>query len=68
MGLVKTYQRYSLLAQFSVVGSGKCNTVLLEKSGPKKSSSSAGSVSYYAATGAVENVIIWDIKKAEQVR
>eukprot|EP00794_Sanderia_malayensis_P000233 gene233-850_t len=69
MPLVKTYQRYSLLSQFSVVGSGRCNTVLLEKNQdrPKSSFTSSPTQSYYAATGAVENVVIWDIKKAEQV-
>ena len=65
MGLIKTYQRYGLVSQFSVIGSSKCNTVLLKKdSGPK---SSSDHVSYFAATAAVENVVLWDIRKAEQV-
>ena len=68
MGLVKTYQRYSIVSQFGVVGSSRANVVLMERSGARpKSSLATENVSYLAATGANEDVNIWDTRKGELV-
>ena len=66
MGIVKTYQRYGIVSQFGVVGSSRANVALLERTRPK--SISKDNVSYLAATGANEDVNIWDTRKGELVR
>ena len=69
MGLVKTYQRYSIISQFGVVGSSRSNIVFLKKIGsrPSKSQTTGENVSYLAASGANEDINIWDIRKGELV-
>ena len=68
MGLVKTYQRYSIVSQFGVVGSSRSNIVLLKKSGSRpKSLATADNISYLAASGANEDINIWDTRKGELV-
>ena len=68
MGLVKTYQRYSIVSQFNVVGSSRANIVLLKRSGNRpKSSATEENFSYLAASGANEDINIWDTRKGELV-
>ena len=68
MGLVKTYQRYSIVSQFNVVGSSRANVVLLKRSGNRpKSSATEENFSYLAASGANEDINIWDTRKGELV-
>merc|ERR1712142_962929 len=62
MPIAKTYKRYAPLSSFGVIGSTRSN-ILLNDSLCNHQNSSAG----YAVTAAVENVIIWDIKKGEKV-
>ena len=54
------------MSQFGVIGSSRANTILLEKTSNRPKSGSDQNA-HYAATAAVENVIIWDIRKGEQV-
>ena len=67
MGLVKTYQRYSIISQFGVIGSSKSNAILFEKIANRPIKAAEPNVPYCAATAANEDVIIWDMRKGEQV-
>ena len=60
----KSYLRYEPQACFGVVCSSKSNGVWLKAETLK----SSRSLSQYAACPALENVIIWDVKRGEQVR
>ena len=64
MPIAKTYKRYAPLSSFGVVGSIRSNILLTDSLfQPGQYSSTT-----YGVTAAVENVIIWDVKKAEKVR
>eukprot|EP00795_Rhopilema_esculentum_P017672 gene17672-9326_t len=68
MGLVKTYQRYSIISQFGVIGSSKSNAILFEKIANRPiRAPTEPNVPYCAATAANEDVIIWDMRKGEQI-
>lgn len=58
MGLTKQYLRYVPTAVFGVVGSSKSNIIFVEVK---------GQLGKYAAVAAVENVFLWDLKKAEKI-
>jgi len=60
MPIGKTYKRYAPLHSFGVIGSTRSNILL--------SDSLSNSSAAYGITAAVENVIIWDIKKGEHVK
>ena len=60
MVLTKTYKRYALLSAFGIIASSKCNTVLVEKLHGRINE-------HCVATGANEDVIIWDTRKGEKV-
>lgn len=68
MGLVKTYQRYSIISQFGVVGSSRANIVLLESGKARPKSTSNENVQHLAVAAANEDVNIWDIRRGELVR
>lgn len=59
MGLTKQYLRYVPSAAFGIVGSSKANIVTVDVN---------GQTGKFAAVTAVENVLIWDLKKGEIVR
>jgi len=63
MPIQKTYKRYASLSSFGVIGSTKCNILMLHdvQLGTHLKSTT------YGVSGALENVIVWDIKKAEKV-
>ena len=56
MGLTKQYLRYGCLGSFNAI-SGATNGKYIEKDGKS-----------YCAVGANENVVVWDLRKAEKVR
>ena len=58
MGLTKQYLRYASAGLFNIVASQKCCVELLELKGVRGK---------YCAVGACEHVIIWDLRKGEQV-
>lgn len=68
MPLAKTYKRYEALSTFGVIGSTRCNLLLLDQFPNKSSVASTKSSSIYGVTGALENVVVWDVRKAEKVR
>lgn len=67
MPLAKTYKRYEALSTFGVIGSTRCNLLLLDQFPNKSSVASTKSSSIYGVTGALENVVVWDVRKAEKV-
>ena len=58
MGLTKQYLRYNPTAQFGVIASQRSNIVALQMRNTK---------ARYVAVGAVENVIIWDVRIGQKV-
>jgi U3 small nucleolar RNA-associated protein 12 len=58
MGLTKQYLRYVPTNIFGIIASARCNIKLINFKGTSGK---------YAAVGACEYVIIWDIKKGETV-
>jgi len=62
MPIAKTYKRYSPLSSFGVVASIRSNILLTDSLFPDKGSS------IFGISAAVENVIVWDIKKAEKIK
>ena len=60
MPISKTYKRYAPLCSFGVIGSGKSNVIIVN---PSQSATS----NIYAASAVLENVIVWDMRKAEMV-
>jgi len=59
MGLTKQYLRYIAGDVFGLVGTNKSNVVLLKVH---------GSAGRFCATGACEDVIVWDIRTGEKVK
>ena len=58
MGLTKQYLRYAAGEVFGVIAGNKSNIVFLNN---------AGSQGKYCATGACEDVIVWDIRTGDKV-
>lgn len=58
MGLTKQYLRYAAAEVFGVIAGNKSNIAFLHL---------LGSQGKYCATGACEDVIIWDIRSGEKV-
>ncbi|XP_052807522.1 WD repeat-containing protein 3-like [Mya arenaria] len=57
MGLTKQYLRYAASDVFGLIGTNKANVVYLGLNGTQ---------GRYCATGACENVIVWDIRTGEK--
>lgn len=62
MPLAKTYKRYGSLGSFGVVGSIRSNLLMLDQV-PYIAKSKVT----YSVTAALENVIIWDVRRGEKV-
>ena len=64
MPIAKTYKRYAALSTFGVVGSPKSNVILMHNVQLWKNLLPGT----YCVCAALENVIIWDMRKSEKVR
>ncbi|XP_065648655.1 WD repeat-containing protein 3 isoform X2 [Hydra vulgaris] len=60
MPISKTYKRYAPLCSFGVIGSGRSNVIIVNPSQTANSN-------IYGASAVLENVCIWDMRKAEMV-
>ena len=62
----KTYKRYASLGSFGVVGSTRSNLLMIKKVPYLSTVKKEGT--RYCVTAALENVIIWDVRRGEKVR
>ena len=62
----KTYKRYASLGSFGVVGSPRSNLLMIKKVPCLSTVKKEGT--RYCVTAALENVIIWDVRRGEKVR
>lgn len=58
MGLTKQYLRYAAAGCCNIISSSNCNVVFLTLKGVE---------GRYVATGACEDVIVWDLRLNEKV-
>ena len=65
MPIGKTYKRYGPLSSFGIVSSTRCNIIMVDGASLKSTISSLPAV--YGVTAALENAIVWDVRKAEKV-
>lgn len=65
MPIQKTYKKYEHLSSFGVVASIRSNVLLTDSLFQTDDDDAS---SFFAITAAVENVTVWDIKKAEKVK
>jgi len=68
MPIAKTYKRYAPLESFGVVGSIRSCCLLVDHlPGRDGSSKNSKKNSQYVITAALENVIVWDVRRGEKI-